>query len=287
MGRSSDFSLIGDVDRRMPSPVIPIFDSLVHPSLDGSWIWPRGNGRNSFAENVSALLAADARWAFAVTMGNEGGYSLRPYVEACSKAEIKLYPVAYMDISSFHSISEAQEWLTERRAEGYIGIKLHPRLGRFDFNHFLLPGVFCAANMVGMTPLLCTYFYTDDFACKNLNIQSLRDLLHRIPEQKVILVHSGGPCLLEVSEMTRHFKNVLLDLSFTMCDYAGSSLDMDLRYVLDRCRGRVCIGSDSPEYSPSQTRTRFEKLTDGFDQGHKERIAYKNIFEFTGLVSNH
>jgi predicted TIM-barrel fold metal-dependent hydrolase len=217
-------------------------------------------------------------------MGTKGAYDPGPYLKACAQAEVRLFPAAFMDVPAFSGSVEAQDWLAARRTEGFLGVKLHPRQGRFDFAHSLLPDIISTANRLGLTPLLCTYFYSRDPSCRSLSVQTLRDLLHTVPEEKLILLHSGAACLLEVAEMTRHFKQVLLDLSFTLCEYAGSSLDMDLRYVLDRCRGRVCIGSDSPEYSQTQMRARFEELTQGFEQTHLEQIAYGNMFNFTGLA---
>lgn len=262
---------------------IPIFDSLTHPSLDGTWLAPRWNGTNSFSQVAASMKEANVRWAWAVSMGTTGAYDIERYVEACEQPEVHLFPAAFMEVSAFTSLAQAQDWLLDRKQRGFLGVKLHPRVGRFNFQHPFLPGIITAANQLGLTTFLCTYFYSSDPVCRTLNVETLRELLHSIAEERLILLHSGATHLLDVSEMTRPFKKVLLDLSFTMCEYGESSLDLDLRYVMDRCRGRVCIGSDSPEHPPSQMRSRFEQLTSGFDREHREQLAFRNMFTFTGL----
>ena len=88
---------------------------------------------------------------------------------------------------------------------------------------------------------------------------------------------------MEVVEMTRPFKNVMLDLSFTLCEYEKSSLDLDIKFILNRHHFRVCIGSDSPEFSLKKMRDRFEHLSEGLEFEKKLNIAYKNLSNFLGV----
>jgi predicted TIM-barrel fold metal-dependent hydrolase len=266
---------------------VPIFDCLTHPTLDGSWLNPKAvNGGNRFPEVSAALRAANVRWAWAVALGNSGGYDSEQYVKACAQAEVRFFPAAFLSPNDFPSLAAIEAWLFARKAQGFLGIKLHPRLAHFTLDHQWLPDIIAAANRLELTVLLCTYFYTSDPALRTLSLESLHELLHATCEHKIILLHGATVRLLELSEMTRPFKHVLLDLSFTLCEFAGSSIDLDLRYVMDRCRGRVCLGSDSPEFTPKRFRDRFEQLTAGFEREHLERLAFRNLFDFTGLPSD-
>lgn len=263
---------------------IPIFDSLTHPSLDGNWISPGAmKVGNRFGDVAADMQGANVRWAWAVSMGTQGGYDTSRYVEACAQCPTKFFPAAFLSINEFGSLAQIVDWLTERKAQGFAGVKLHPRLGRFNLRHEWLPHAIDTAGRLGLIVLLCTYFYSGDPALHAMSLESLRDLLLATAGRRIILLHGGSVRLLELSEMTRPFKSTLLDLSFTMCEFAGSSLDLDLRYVLDRCQNRVCVGSDSPEFSAARMRERFEQLTAGFGRKHRERIAFRNMFEFTGL----
>ena len=75
--------------------------------------------------------------------------------------------------------------------------------------------------------------------------------------------------------------DVLLDLSYTLC--TGRVSDDELCAVLTDYSGRFCVGSDSPEISPPELRTRFDLLTADLDAATRETIACGNLFAFTGL----
>ena len=264
--------------------VIPIFDSLTHPFLDGSWISSRRDlANNSFENTVECLSQAGVRWAWAIAMGNAGGFEPYRYIEACTAATVKLLPAAFLRPDDFTSEAHIEDWLATCQSQGFRGIKLHPRLGGFDFLHPNLAAIITASNRIGLIPFLCTYCYSASPGGETLTIENLRTLLHAVPDEKLVLLHGGTTRLLELAEITRHFKKTLLDVSWTLCEYAGSSLDMDLRYIFDRCSHRICIGSDAPEFSPLQMRDRFEQLTTGLSQAHRERIAFRNLLAFSGL----
>lgn len=263
---------------------IPIFDSLSHPSLDGTWPAGKRPIDNSFKSISAELADAGVRWAWAISMGVQSAYDVERYVGACTgTASVHLLPAAYADLNSFGSRTDIAGWLESIRERGFRGVKFHPRLGRYDFRHPLLAPAIneCAAR--GMLPFLCSYFYSADPACLGLTTENLQRLLVDTAESRFVLLHGGGLRVLEVSEMTRSFRNVLLDLSFTLCEYEGSSVDLDLAYVLDKCRDRVCIGSDSPEFPVKRLRSRFETLTAAFSREHREKIAFRNLAAFSGL----
>ena len=77
--------------------------------------------------------------------------------------------------------------------------------------------------------------------------------------------------------------NTLLDLSLTLCKYAGSSLDMDIQFLFKSFDRRVCIGSDHPEIRLSQVRERFNHFAANTAKEKAENIAYKNILSFTEI----
>lgn len=268
---------------------IPIFDSLTHPSLDGFWFTSRHNGHNGFAENLAAMKLAGIRWAWAVSMTESASYDPDRYAEICAQADVTLLPAAFMKPPEFQGEAQIEDWLFKRKQQGFKGIKLHPRLGGFDFGHPQLAPIIKAANSLQMIPFLCTYLYAAQcgpFPASQqgvLTVEGLRSLLLLVPDEKLVILHGGGVRLLEVAEITRHFKKAMLDVSWTLCEYAGSSIDLDLRYVFDRCGHRVCIGSDAPEYTSFQMRRRFDELTAHLAPEHRERIAYRNLLEYSGL----
>ena len=264
---------------------IPIFDSLTHPSLDGSWLFAaHGSGRNCFQSNIDALRTAGVRWAWAVAMGNTGAYDASRYAAACADSPIPMMAAAFAPLPDFKTHAETEDWLRLCKQQGYRGVKLHPRLAGFDLSHPQLAPLIIAAHRLDLIPFLCTYFHTRAALGESLTLDALQRLLRHIQDAKLVLLHGGCTRLLDVAECTRHFRSVLLDVSWTMCEYEGSSVDLDLAYVFRRCWERVCIGSDSPEYTPSLMRSRFEDLTAGLTRVHRERIAYRNLLDYSGLT---
>jgi predicted TIM-barrel fold metal-dependent hydrolase len=265
--------------------LVPIFDSLSHPSLDGSWLSPRhGLKSNTFADNIEAMTGAGVKWAWAVAMDTSDAYAPIPYVNACVQSPVTLLPAAFMRPPEFSSVEQIADWLRTRKQQGYRGVKLHPRLADFDFQHPWLATIIVEANKHGLLPFLCTYCYSASPTQHSLTVENLGRLLRIVPHEDIVLLHAGTTRLLEVAELTRHFKRALVDVSWTLCEYAGSSIDLDLRYVFSKCYSRVCIGSDAPEFSPVLMRARFEALTQNVPLLHRERIAFRNLLAVSKIA---
>jgi len=83
-------------------------------------------------------------------------------------------------------------------------------------------------------------------------------------------------------EICRPYQNVLLDLSFKLCRYEGSSVDLDIRYLFQNFDQRICVGSDNPQFSLAQFRRRFDELTAGLDREKSLNAAHRNLRSFIG-----
>ena len=83
--------------------------------------------------------------------------------------------------------------------------------------------------------------------------------------------------MMEMAEVVRVHASLVLDLSFTMLHYAGSSLDADLRWVMERLDQRTVIGSDMPEHTPVEAFARAERVADGLSADKWANIAYRNL----------
>ncbi len=114
----------------------------------------------------------------------------------------------------------------------------------------------------------------------NLDFGPLLDSLGE--PSKIILLHGDDVNILGLMEICRPYQNVLLDLSFTLCRYEGSSVDLDLRFLFQNFDQRVCVGSDNPNFSLAQFRRRFDELTAGLDQEKGLNAAHRNLQSFIG-----
>jgi predicted TIM-barrel fold metal-dependent hydrolase len=263
---------------------IPIFDSLTHPTLNGQWILPKWPNCASIDELHSQMSASNVCGAFAVGMEGIGCYNEDSFISLIKKeGNGKLFPIAFF---SFDKNTEEEYFcrLKEIKSKGFIGIKLHPRIGKFTLDNSSLPYVIDKANELGLVVMLCTYFYSNELSMLANSVERLGDMLMRVDGQsKVILLHGGVVRILDMMELVRSFPNTLLDLSLTLCKYAGSSIDMDIQFLFNSFDRRVCIGSDHPEIKLSQVRERFNHFAMNTTKDKAENIAYKNIMSFTGI----
>jgi hypothetical protein len=50
-------------------------------------------------------------------------------------------------------------------------------------------------------------------------------------------------------QLARFNSNILIDLSYTFIKFKYSTLEMDIKYLLNNFDKRICFGSDYPDYS--------------------------------------
>jgi len=262
---------------------IPIFDSLTHPTLNGDWILPKYQGRARLNELETQMEVSNVRWAFAVGMRGIGDYDGRSYLEFVRSSSKCLLPVAYFDYKASESAADVKQRIRRLKKLGYLGIKLHLRFSRIRLTDKILPQVIKRAADAQMPVLLCTYRYCRNFDRLPNSFDDFLSLLSKVSDCPIILMHGGDVNLLQMMEVARAFTNVLVDLSFTLLKYEGSSLDLDVRHLFEHFDRRICIGSDHPEFSLADLRRRFNHFAEGLDTNKATNIAYRNIAAHAAL----
>jgi predicted TIM-barrel fold metal-dependent hydrolase len=263
---------------------IPIIDSLTHPTIDTNWRMPEYPNRSSIDQLLLQMEANNISQSVCAGMTGIGSYDEEKYIKMIVPHQDKLIPIAFFDLNNKLTISEISDKLNKLKALGYKGIKLHPRISSFNLSHPLLSSVIKQANESQLSVLLCTYFYDKSKNSNSNFLDKLSDLLYDLDGAKILLMHGGTVRLLETIEIVRSYNNVLLDLSFTICKYNGSSLDMDIQFAFDTYDRRICIGSDFPEFSPRDLRERFIFFSNAIPHEKAENIAYRNIAHFLHLI---
>jgi len=264
-------------------PDIPLFDSLTHPTLDGTWI-SGAPCNNTLVELETAMAASNVRWACAVGMKDIGGYALEAYADQIRSASQKIFPVAYYDFNESHTAREISRQLDEIVRCGYSAIKLHPGFSRIDIRSRSLREVLNEAGSRGLPVLLCTFLYRQPYLATPCSYLDFAPLLSDLPENsRIILLHGGDVNLLGLMEIIRPSPNVLLDLSFTLCRYEGSSVDLDIRYLFQNFDQRICVGSDNPQFSLAQFRRRFDELSADIDLEKRKNAAHRNLLSIFSI----
>lgn len=255
---------------------VPLFDSLAHPLLRGTW----DGLEASFDSLVAQLDAANVVRACAVGMPSIGGYRHEEFAARCQR-DPRLVPVAGFDPEE---LSTRPGLVADLVAMGFKGMKVHPRLLNLSLTDVRLAALLAQLEQARLPLFLCTYAHdalgklpdADPFA-------ALVALLRPFPALKTVLVHGGDVSVLRFAELVRNNENLLLDLSFTMCKYAGSSLDLDLAFLFRSFDQRICVGSDFPEFSLSEMRERFDLFSVGLAPEQVDNIASGNLSRWLGL----
>jgi predicted TIM-barrel fold metal-dependent hydrolase len=247
------------------------FDSLLHVTRSGAWL----NGRDdaSFARLKRELDRGHVTRGCLVGLA---GIVDDEYVLQCANdTGGRLVPVAGVDPTAVASDS-ANRSMASLRERGFRGVKLHPRLNGYDPLDSKAIAVISAASEAGLIVFLDTLFRQ-----RARSTSSAADIIDRIATTvagaPIVLLHAGGPALLEVAEIVRLHHALVLDVSYTLLAYAGSSLDEDLRWVLGHLDQRVVVGSDMPEHTPFDAFRRVEHLMEGLRSEKIANVSYSNM----------
>ena len=257
--------------------MIPIFDSLCHPTLTGNWF--DNNSVSKFNELEKDLNDFSFIGAAAVGIHGVEDYNHEDFMEKCKSSKL-LYPVAGFNLNA----NEMKKEMNQIINLGYKAIKIHPRFNNFNFNIKTMKNLFSLASDNNIIIFYCTYQHSfiqqypaiDPFY---FLVNSLKD----ISNLKVILLHGGDVDILKYAELVRFNYNLLLDLSMTLFKYKGSSIDLDIDFLFNNFDQRICVGTDYPEHSHRKLRQFFEKKSNTIEKSKLENIAYKNIKSFLGI----
>jgi predicted TIM-barrel fold metal-dependent hydrolase len=248
------------------------FDSLVHVTRDGRWINDRDDA--SAARLDRELERGGVSRACLV--GLAGVVDNEYILQVAQASHGRLVPIAGIDPSRSADDEEVAADVASAAVNGFAGIKLHPRLNGYDP---IGPRCVCAIRAAARHQLIV--FLDTFFRQKARATRTTADIIdciaHECPRASIVLLHGGGPALLDVSEIVRLHPKLTLDLSFTLMRYAGSSLDADLRWLMACLDQRIVIGSDMPEYTPRDTFSRARELAGELAPEKWANIAHANL----------
>lgn len=263
---------------------IPIFDSLTHPTLDSNWILPKYQNVAHVDTLLSQMNENNISKALAVGMLGIGGFEEKEYISIISQHEERLVPICFFDLHPDFRSADIRSRLSGIKNIGYKGIKLHPRISKFNLSNKFLKPIISEANDLGLSVLLCTYFYGKGINHEFNYFDQLIALVHKLNGAKLLLLHGGTVEILKLAESLRSFEHIMLDLSFTICKYSGSSLDFDIKYLFESFDQRICIGSDFPEFSLKFLRDRFNHFSLNLSYEKALNIGYNNLNNFINLA---
>jgi predicted TIM-barrel fold metal-dependent hydrolase len=250
------------------------FDSLVHVTEDGTWL---GGTRYDASEDrlIRELDACgpDTRACLVAIAGHASNEAVQ---NVARKHPGRFIPVGSIDPGGCADPVEVDRKVGALARQGFLGLKLHPRLNGYDPLHDHSLAAIEAAGRHGLVVFLCTLFRQRDLATKHpTDIVDIIATENR--DVRIVLLHGAGAMPLSLFEMVRMHPQLILDVSFTIMRYAESSVDQDLRFIFRGLDQRVTVGSDFPEYSPGEAMRRFEMLSEGVPMEKIENIRFRNL----------
>jgi predicted TIM-barrel fold metal-dependent hydrolase len=253
------------------------FDSLVHVTRDGTWL----NGRDdaSLQRLIDELDRAHVDRACLV--GLPGVVDNSYLIECAGRSGQRLVPIAGVDPRDPNDHAGEMRGLAQ---SGFRGIKLHPRLGGYDPLDARVVDIMRAAGQAGLVVFLDTLFRQRAHPGRSA-VDVIDRLAAQCPMASIVALHGGGVELLEVAQVVKAHPNVVLDLSYTILAYAGSSVDLDLGWVLRYLDRRVIVGSDMPEFTPFDAFARLDELTRDLSEEKRANVAFRNLAQLFPSVS--
>jgi predicted TIM-barrel fold metal-dependent hydrolase len=252
---------------------ISYFDSLTHVTSDGTWL-----GTTRHDARCERLLAELDRCApsRACLVAIAGVIDNETVIDAARRYPDRFVPIGSLNPAAFDSELEIVDAVGLLAAEGFAGLKLHPRLNGYDPLHVKVIRALRAAGDRGLVVFLDTLFRQSGRATRNA--PDLIDALAvAAPQTNLVLLHGGGSQVLAISEVVAAHSNLVLDLSFTIHRFSGSSVDNDLQFLMRTFDRRIVVGSDFPEYEPLATRDRVLDLCEELDPAQRANVLAENL----------
>jgi predicted TIM-barrel fold metal-dependent hydrolase len=249
------------------------FDSLVHVTRDGKWI-----GKSPCDASYQRLCVELDRAGVgrACLVGLAGVVDDDYLLERARASGGRLVPVSGFDPSRDADQASVAAAIGAVAGRGFTAVKLHPRLHGYDPLDPRCLSAIGAAAAHGLVVFLDTLFRQ----CAHATLHAA-DVVDRLsqshPTARIVLLHGGGPALLEVAEVVRVRPALVLDVSFTLLHYAETSLDRDIRWLFAHLDQRVIVGSDMPEYTPEMAFAKADALSSGLAEDKRANIMHANL----------
>jgi predicted TIM-barrel fold metal-dependent hydrolase len=258
-----------------------LFDSLTHVTRDGSWF-----GEKHCDASLPTLLAdMDAAGAHRACLVAIADYVDNAFTLESSRAHPdRFVPIAGLNPRVLATTRRVEAVVKQLKVQGFAGIKLHPRLNEYDPLDAKCLAAIDAAGEQGLVVLLDTLFRRPGLSTRHAP-DVIDHLSAACPGTRMVLLHGTGPTMMELYEIVRCVDNLLLDLSYTLMRYRGSSrLDADMHFLMKSTDRLLTVGSDFPEYTVQETVARLRELTQGIEPERVANFTHRNLDRWFGGV---
>jgi predicted TIM-barrel fold metal-dependent hydrolase len=143
----------------------------------------------------------------------------------------------------------------------YKFVKIHPRFLNIKFNNRkFYVNVFRLISKTNLRILWCTFDGWENSPNEINQLDFLAKLINLIPQNKIVLMHGGGPNLLKYYERFRFIENVYIDLSYTLIQYRNTTIEKDIIFLIKKFDKRLLFGSDYPVFDLKEYLQCFKEI---------------------------
>ncbi|MBF0522449.1 MAG: amidohydrolase family protein [Candidatus Omnitrophica bacterium] len=187
----------------------------------------------------------------------------------------RVFPSPELKKSSLKTIGELKK-------KGATGIKLHPRLAQRRMDDPLYISFIKKAADLNMPVLIDCFPDGKNIALGNVP-EKIAVLAEKIPHARIAIGHAGGHKILDALMVAKFYKNIYLDLSYTLLYYRSSDVIQNLLYAIKSIKAeRVFWGTDYPDrpYSMTVKLSVAELAKMKLCQEWKKKILEDNVRKF-------
>lgn len=253
-----------------------IIDALTHVTPDGRWF---STAHDASVDRLRRELdACDVEAAVVVALA---GYIPNDFVLDISLHDSRLVPGCSIDPRRY----DAASFRAEFQGSPFRVLKLHPRLNAYDP---LDPACLAILEELASWPdpmpvWLCSLFHTPGVALRKPPVETACELADRFPALQFVFLHAAGPSALSLAAALRPRLNAYVDLSHTLVTYAGSSVDLDLRWIAEHFDQRTLFGSDFPEHAIATAFDAFRARMCGLAEEKSANLLGRTAARLLGL----
>ena len=192
-------------------------------------------------------------------------------INAFISSECKKNP-SFIGFAALHPDTENYEEVIEYACENNLkGIKFHPDFQKFNIDDSKMFDVYRAIEKKGLTIL----FHTGDNRYDFSSPERLKNVLHKIPDLRVIAAHFGGYMKWDLALKLPNTENLYFDTSSSL---SFIKKDTVLKFIERFGDNKFLFGTDFPMWNAEEELNKFLSL----DLGKKinDNILHKNFENF-------
>lgn len=143
--------------------------------------------------------------------------------------------------------------LEQLKISGAYGLKLHPRLHGYCIDSDECISLLRHAFKLKMPVMIDCFPDGKNLALGNTP-ETFARLAEKVSDTRIAMGHAGGHRILDALMVAKYFKNIYLDISYTLLYYRESMIIRDIAYAIESIKAeRIFWGSDYPDRPYGET----------------------------------